>query len=392
VARALLPARFDGATTMTTTAIAAAKPADNEQARRYHRARRRLSLAGWLVGTGLLVALLLTGWTRDLRDAAYVVSARAPLALLVYALLLGTIFELARLPLAFSSGYRLEHRFGLSRMTLSGWLKDELKGLALGAALSLAAAELVYWALARFPATWWFWVAAAWILFAALLAQLAPVLLFPLFFRFEPLHDEDLARRLLALAERAGARAVSVREWKLGEKSRKANAALVGWGRTRRILVSDTLVGQHSPEEIETVLAHELAHHVHGDIRNGLALQAGVTLLTFYLLSRVLVWATPRLGFTGLADFANLPLVLLAAGIISLVLMPAANAYSRWRERRADEFALRMTRNPGAFIGAMRKLAGQNLAEIEPNPVLEFLFSSHPAIGKRIAYAERIEL
>jgi Zn-dependent protease with chaperone function len=392
VARALLPARFDGATTMITTAIAAAKPADNEQARRYHRARRRLSLAGWLVGTGLLVALLLTGWTRDLRDAAYVVSARAPLALLVYALLLGTIFELARLPLAFSSGYRLEHRFGLSRMTLSGWLKDELKGLALGAALSLAAAELVYWALARFPATWWFWVAAAWILFAALLAQLAPVLLFPLFFRFEPLHDEDLARRLLALAERAGARAVSVREWKLGEKSRKANAALVGWGRTRRILVSDTLVGQHSPEEIETVLAHELAHHVHGDIRNGLALQAGVTLLTFYLLSRVLVWATPRLGFTGLADFANLPLVLLAAGIISLLLMPAANAYSRWRERRADEFALRMTRNPGAFIGAMRKLAGQNLAEIEPNPVLEFLFSSHPAIGKRIAYAERIEL
>ncbi len=378
---------------MSAPAIAEAKPVGAaDQARRYQRARRRLRLVGWLLGAGLLFALVASGWTRELRDAAYAVSARAPLALLVYVLLLGAILELARLPLDFWSGYRLEHRFGLSRMTFGGWVKDDLKGLGLGAALSLAAAEVLYWALARFPGTWWLWVAAAWIIFAVLMAQLAPVVLFPLFFRFEPLRDEELARRLLALAERAGTRAVSVQEWKLGEKSRKANAALAGWGRTRRILVSDTLVAGHSPEEIEAVLAHELAHHVHGDIRNGLAIQAGGVLLTFYLVSRALAWTTPRLGFAGLADFANLPVVLLAAGVVSLALMPAANAYSRWRERRADDFALRMTHNRGAFIGAMRKLAGQNLAELEPNPILEFLFSSHPAIGKRIAYAERIEL
>jgi STE24 endopeptidase len=376
-----------------TPAIAAAQPADAvEQARRYHRARRRLSLAGWLLGGGLIVALVWTGWTRDLRDAAYAVSARPSVALLVYLLLLGAIFELVRLPFDFLASYRLERRFRLSRMTLGTWLKDELKGLGLGAVLSLAAAEFVYWALARFPQTWWLLVAAAWIVFAVLMARLAPVILFPLFFRFEPLHDEELARRLLALAERAGTRAVSVQEWKLGEKSSKANAALAGWGKTRRILVSDTLVAGYSPEEIDTILAHELAHHVHRDIRNGLALQAGFALLTLWLVSRALAWATPQLGFTGLADFANLPLALLAAGALSLVLAPAVNGYSRWREWRADEFALRMTRNRRAFISAMRKLAGQNLAEIAPNPVLEFLFSSHPAIGKRIAFAEHIEL
>jgi Zn-dependent protease with chaperone function len=376
---------------MTTLATRDAPP-DTERARRYHRAQRRLSLAGWLAGGGLLLLLLATGWTQGLRDLSFAVSRRAPVALAVYVLLLGAIFEILRLPLEFYSGYRLEHRYGLSRMTLAAWLKDRLKGLALGAALSLAAAELLYGALARFPETWWLWVAAAGIAFVLVLAKLAPVVLFPLFFRFEPLRDEELARRLLALAARAGAPAVSVQVWKLGEKSRKANAALVGWGKTRRILVSDTLLAGHSREEIETILAHELAHHVHGDIRNGLGLEAGFIVLTLFLLSRALVWATPRFGFAGLADFANLPLVLLVAGLVSLALLPATNAYSRWREWRADEFALRTTRDPGAFIGAMRKLAEQNLAEIAPHPVIEFLFSSHPAIGKRIAFAERIEL
>jgi Zn-dependent protease with chaperone function len=364
---------------------------DTEQARRYQRARRRFGLAGWLAGTGLLVLLVATGWTEGLRELSFAVTRRAPLALAVYVLVLGALFEIVHFPLEFSSGYRLEHRYGLSRMTLGGWLKDRLKGLALAAALSLAAAELLYGALARFPETWWIWTAAAAIAFVVMLAKLAPVVLFPLFFRFEPLRDEELARRLLALAERAGAPAVSVQVWKLGEKSRKGNAALVGWGKTRRILLSDTLLAGHSPEEIETILAHELAHHVHGDIGKGMAIEAGFIVLTLYLVSRALVWATPRLGFTGLADFANLPLVLLVTGLAGLALRPAVNAYSRRREWRADEFALRITRDPAAFIGAMRKLAGQNLAEVAPHPVIEFLFSSHPAIGKRIAFAERSE-
>jgi Zn-dependent protease with chaperone function len=381
----------EGRETMTTLAFHDAGR-DAEQARRYQRARRRFRLAGWLAGTGLLLLLLATGWSEGLRELSFAVSGRAPLALAVYVLLFGALFEVLRLPLEFSSDYRLEHRYGLSRMTLGAWVKDRLKGLALAAALSLAAAELLYGALERFPKTWWIWTAAAGIVFMAALAKLAPVILFPLFFRFEPLRDEGLERRLLALAARAGTPAVSVRVWKLGEKSRKGNAALVGWGKTRRILLSDTLLGEHSPEEIETILAHELAHHVHGDIGKGMAIEAGFIVLTVYLVSRALVWATPRFGFAGPADFANLPLVLLVAGLAGLALRPALNAYSRRREWRADEFALRMTRDPAAFIGAMRKLAGQNLAEVAPHPVIEFLFSSHPAIGKRIAFAERIEL
>jgi STE24 endopeptidase len=377
---------------VTTEEARSGRPVESheEKGRRYARLGRRIGLLSWALSAGLLVALLATGWTSRLRDLAFGVSSRPAVALLVYVLILAALFEILRLPLGFYSGYVLEHRFGLSRMSLGMWAKDRLKGLGLGAALGLAAAEIFYGALRRFPATWWLWVAGAFILFGIAMTQLGPVLLFPLFFKFQPLQDEALVERLKALSERAGARVRAVWEWKLGEKSAKANAALVGWGATRRIILADTLLEKHSPEEIEAVLAHELAHHVHGDIGKGMLLESALTLGSLYAIHLVLLRVSPRLGYRGPADFADLPLVLFVAMLLSLVAMPAANAYSRWRERRADGFALRLTRNRSAFIGAMRKLAEQNLTEPKPHPVIEFLFYSHPPISKRIAFAEHV--
>lgn len=364
----------------------------DEQAQRYARSKRRTGLLGWALSAGLLVVLLATGWTAALRDFAFSVSPRPALAVVVYLLMFGAAAEVLRLPLGFYSGYILEHRYALSRMTPWMWAKDQLKGIALGAALGTAAAELLYWALRRYPATWWLWVATVFVLFAIVMARLAPVLLFPLFFKFKPLENEELARRLTALSERAGARVRGVWEWKLSEKSRKSNAALVGWGATRRIVLADTLLETCSAEEIETILAHELAHHVHGDIRKGILLEASLVFATLYWIDRILLWATPRFGFHGLEDFANLPLVLLVSTVFSLAVLPLANLYLRWRERLADEFALRATRNPEAFIRAMRKLAEQNLAELKPHPAIELIFYSHPSISKRIAFAEQIRL
>jgi STE24 endopeptidase len=222
------------------------------------------------------------------------------------------------------------------------------------------------------------------------LAQLAPVLLFPLFFRVEPLADESLRQRLLRLVERAGVRPGGIRGvwvWKLSEKSSKANAALVGWGGTRRIILADTLLEKHNPDEVESILAHELAHHVHHDIRYGLVLQTALTFAGFYLVHRALEAWTEPLGFQGAADFANLPLLLLLSAGASLLLLPALNAYSRGRERAADAFALRLTGDRTSFISSMEKLAEQNLSPREPHPWVEFLFHSHPSVAKRIAFA-----
>jgi STE24 endopeptidase len=204
----------------------------------------------------------------------------------------------------------------------------------------------------------------------------------------KPLSRDALRARLLALAERAGARVVDAYEWGLSGKTRKANAALTGLGATRRILVSDTMLAEYSDEEIEVVLAHELAHHVHGDIWKGLAFESALLLVGFHIAARVLGWAIVPLGLRDAADVAALPLLLLTAGAVSLVMGPVAHAISRAYERRADRFALELTRNPSAFVSAMRRLSTQNLAEESPSKAIQWLFYSHPPICERVAAAQ----
>jgi STE24 endopeptidase len=192
----------------------------------------------------------------------------------------------------------------------------------------------------------------------------------------------------MALADRAGARVLGAYEWGLGDKTKKANAALAGLGTTRRILVSDTMLADYSDEEIEIVLAHELAHHVHGDIWKGIAFESALVLGGFFLAARALDRSVAWLGLEGAADPAGLPLLLLAAGGLSVVMVPAAYAMSRAFERSADQFALELTSNPGAFVSAMRRLAAQNLAEDRPSRVVQWLFYSHPPVAERIAAAQ----
>src|SRR4051812_11604066 len=311
-----------------------------------------------------------------------------PLSAAMFVLLLTVLFEAADLPLAFYSEFVLERRYGLSREPLRRWLLDQLKSFVLTLVLGIPAVLLVYFFIRRSPDAWWLPAGATFGLLMVVLANLAPVLLLPLFYSVKPLDREALRVRLVALAERAGARVLGAYEWGLGEKTSKANAALTGVGRTRRILVSDTMLAEYSDDEIEIVLAHELAHHVHGDIWKGLIFEAALILAGFYAAARILDATVPLLGLRGPHDLAGLPVLVLAAGAVSLVMLPAAHAMSRAYERRADRFALDLTRNPAAFISAMRRLGAQNLAEEHPSRVIQWLFYSHPPIRERIAAAE----
>jgi Zn-dependent protease with chaperone function len=216
--------------------------------------------------------------------------------------------------------------------------------------------------------------------------------LLPLFFKFKPVEDSDLTERLLALSRRAGTRVRGVFEWKLSEKTKKANAALVGLGNTRRIILADTLLEKFQPDEVEAVLAHELGHHVHHHMFRGIAVQTLTTFLGFYLASVCLLRWGPALGFQGVADFANLPLLILVSIGLSVVLLPGANGHSRWLERQADAYALAAIPSRSAFITSMEKLAEINLSERHPPAWIEFLFHSHPSIEKRIAFARRTAL
>jgi STE24 endopeptidase len=362
---------------------------DSPETRDYNRQRRWLELGDLVLSFGFLIVLLATGWTKTLSGLATRMGHdRYALDLFYYVMFLSVISKVLGFGLDFY-GFRLEHRFNLSNQRLFSWLKDELKGWLLGLVMATLLAEIVYALIRTSPQYWWI---ICWLIFIGLFvffAQIAPVVLFPLFYKFAPLQNDELKARLMRLGERSGTRVRGVYEWKLSEKSKKANAALTGLGNTRRIILADTLLQNYSNDEIEAVLAHELGHHVHGHMVKMIAVQAVVTLAGFWAANEVLRYAIDEQQmFQHLADFANLPLLALVASGLSLLLMPALNAYSRFTERQADLYCWKCVADVTPYITAMEKLARQNLSESHPSRLVELLFHSHPPISKRIAAAE----
>jgi Zn-dependent protease with chaperone function len=361
---------------------------DSPEARRYNRIHRWLGFADFAIGSAFLIILLATGWTTWLRDLALRRGFQNyTVAVFLYLLFLLLISKALGFGLDYY-GFRLERQVQLSTQRARSWLWDEAKGFLVGLVLAGIVVELMYFMIRQSPQHWWI---IAWVVFIGLfilMAQLAPVVLLPIFYKFEPLDNEDLRRRLVVLSEHAGTRVRGVYRWKLSEKSKKANAALTGLGGTRRIILADTLLDNYAPEEIEAVLAHELGHHVHRHIVKSILVQAGVTLLGFWAANWVLHYAVDHRMFEELSDFANLPLLAITATVLSLLLMPALNAYSRFNERQADRYAFESIASVDPFISSMNKLAQQNLAERKPAKWVEVLFHSHPAISKRVAAAE----
>jgi STE24 endopeptidase len=306
---------------------------------------------------------------------------------MIYMIIVGAIFKLADLPLSFYSGYILEHRFGLSRQSLAAWIKDQLKAVAIAVPLTVGAVEVIYFLLRVRSEVWWIYASVVFVAFVVVIANLAPVLLLPVFFKFKPVDDPDLQNRVDRLARRTGKHVCGIFEWSLGEKTRKANAAVVGWGNTRRIIVSDTLLENFSGEEIEVIIAHELCHHVKNHLWYGMALQSVLTFAAFYAAHRVMPPLSRSFGLNGIADVANFPLLALVMTTLSLLVLPVVNYYSRRLETEADLYALDVTGDALAFVSSMEKLAELNMTNKTPNKIIEFIFHSHPSVETRIKVA-----
>lgn len=362
---------------------------NEDKAARYQRLRRYVTLAALMWSLSLLAALSWTGGAVGLRRFVETLPGSHTTTGLVvwYVAALATLHEVGAVVVGFYGGFELERRYGVSTQTAPQWLADEAKGALISFVLGVVAAGTVLWTIRLLPNWWWLLASVLFVTGLALMANLAPTVLLPLFYTVRPLSRDALRTRLIALADRAGANVLGAYEWGVGDKTRKANAALTGLWSTRRILVSDTMLADYSDDEIEVVLAHELAHHVHGDVWKSLAFDCVLLPIGFFLASRVLVWSVPRLGLSGPADVAGLPLVVLAVGTVFVLTMPLLYARSRAAERRADRFALALTRNPTAFVSAMRRLGQQNLAEDRPSRLVQWLFYSHPPLHERIAAA-----
>jgi STE24 endopeptidase len=365
-----------------------------QQARRYSRIKRRL----WLVDTSLnfiyMLAWLVFGWALSLRQYLESFTTNPWLLVPIFALIFGGVYAVFSLPLGYYSGFVLPHRFGQSTQSFKDWVMDQIKGLLIGAPLGVLILELLYLALRLAGDAWWLWAAGGLLVFQVLLANLAPVLIMPLFNKYVPLGDEhaELAERLIRLAEKAKTRVKGVFKFDMSRRTKSANAALTGIGNTRRIILGDTLIKEFTPDEIETILAHELGHHVNKDIPILMAAGTLTTTLGLYLASLGMKWAVGAFGFAGVADVAALPALGLVVSLYSLLVMPAENAFSRWRERLADKYALQSTGKSQAFASAFVRLANQNLSEVDPEPWVVWLFYSHPPLGERIQAAEEHEV
>jgi STE24 endopeptidase len=366
-------------------------PEKQKQAKEYSRIRRRLWLVDTVFSAVYALAWLFLGWSISLRTWLMTITTNEWLLVAFYIVIFGGVFALINLPLVYYSGFLLPHRFNQSNQSFKDWIVDQLKGLAIGAPLGLIMIELIYLALRLTGSSWWLWVAGGLLLFNVLIANLAPVLIMPLFNKFVPLGDEhkELAERLLDLANRANTKVKGVFKFDMSKRTNAANAALTGLGNTRRIILGDTLIKEFTLDEIETVLAHELGHHVHKDILFLIAFGTLSTSLGLFIASLAMNYAVTFFSFTSIADIAAFPALMLILGAYGLLTSPIDNAVSRWRENMADDYALSSTKKGEAFASAFTRLANQNLGEIDPEKWVVFMFYSHPPLGERIEKAKR---
>ena len=365
-------------------------PERQKKARQYARLHRRLMLVDLLLGALFLLAWLLLGWSEALKGFLSGFTTNSWLLVAGYGLVFAAGYFLLGLPLSYYSGFILPHQYDLSTQNIKGWVIDQVKGILVGGILGGLLLEIIYAVLRAAPETWWLWVGGLLLLFNVLLSNLAPILLFPIFYKVKPLGEEHqgLVERLKILAEGAHTQVQGVFQFDMSRRTKQANAALMGLGNTRRIVLGDTLLGEFTTDEIETVLAHEFGHHVHKDIPAGILFSSLMTLGGLFLASVGLNWGVIALGFESAADIAAFPLFVLVIALYGLVTMPVENAFSRWRERQADVYAIQVTGKGQAYASALVRLANQNLADVDPEAWVEFLLYSHPALGKRIKMAQ----
>jgi STE24 endopeptidase len=356
--------------------------AASSEVKRYQRQKLTAQIVALVLGSAYVAVLAL--WIAPRLE----IGGSPWLRLLAIMVLLGGGIEVLTLPLDFWSGFVLEHRYHLSTQTLFGWIKKKLLSWLVGGLIGTPVL-FGFYALLWFTHPWWLWAMAGWLLLTLVLGRLAPVLILPLFYKVTPLGDAALQERLEKLTQGTGLTLQGVYRLHLSAETRKANAALAGLGRTRRVLLGDTLLEQFTPEEIEVVFAHEVGHHVFRHLPKMVVLSVVLSTVGFWLVDCVLRGLAEPLGYQAFNDPAALPLVLLVLTIFGLTLAPAQNALSRFFERQCDRYALERTGLRDAYRSAFAKLAEVNKADPDPHPLVVWLFHDHPAIKERIAVADQ---
>ncbi len=361
------------------------------KAKQYAKNKYKVFFVNLIFSGVFLVTVLYMGLNFLIRDISYSLSGNLYVGVFIFLTMFGFLYWFSFLPLDFYSTFLLEHKFSLSNQTFFLWAKQYLKQMLISSLIVLLLIELLYLFMKNFPSTWWIWISLVWIFFSIVLAKVTPIFIIPLFYKLVSLKDEVLKGRLKNLVTSSGLKVDSIMQMDLSKDTKKANAAFSGIGKSKRILLSDTLLSSFSHDEIEVVLAHEIAHKKFAHIWKHILFGAFITFLSTFILKVILDNYGMRLGYFVVYDVANFPFIFLYIFVFGILFSPIQNAFSRFLERQADRYAILLSKNKEAFISTMEKLSIQNLSDKEPPFIMEVLMYDHPPISKRIKLASNVK-
>jgi Zn-dependent protease with chaperone function len=350
--------------------------------------RRRLFVIGTVISLAAPLLPYLTGAWETAWFALAATDWPLPLRAVLFLLAFHIALALVMLPLGYYGGFVLPRAYGLGRQSVGAWARDWLKGTAVSTGLATAVAGVFLWIVVASGPNWW-WLFGVFVSVVGLvLVFVTPYVLVPLFFKMRPLADAETVARIHALVNRAGTPVRDVCSLDFSRRTAEANAAVIGLGRSRRVVIADTLLAEFSPAEVDAVIAHELGHHVHRDVQRLLLANAVLLWVGLFIAARAEPLALPILSLPSLAYVPGYPVLLFVVELFFLLASPLLNWWSRALESAADRFALQLTGEPAAFAGAMRRIGCQNLVELAPPRWSEVLLGTHPALHRRIALAE----
>jgi STE24 endopeptidase len=361
-------------------------------ARRYRNDNLRLSIGSLIVGAVLLVMILLFDLSKDFTGFLSVNIVARPLLIVAYFSVLYFAFSFLTLPFGYAEGYVIEHKYGFSTQNRRAWFIDWLKSLLVTYVIGLLIFEIIYLLIPASPDLWWLWLSFIMIAFSVILTNIFPVLILPLFYKSSVIQDDELKEEITELSRRAGVGIKGVYSIDLSSKTTKANAAVVGLGNTKRILIGDTLLSKYQRGEILSAVAHEIVHYSEHHMWWLILWQSVITMSMFYVFFRVQPFVYAWFGFGNASEIAAFPVFAIIFSAMSYVFKPLGAALSRYYERRADRGALNLTGNAEAFIRLIAKFCNGQLSIAFPNRIIEWYRYSHPSPGKRITFAEQWDL
>jgi len=359
-----------------------------EKDKLYNKIKLRLTIFSLTLDIIMIGLIAFSGISSFLMGHISPVSANEYMQFIMFITVLGLSASALTLPIDFYSGYILEHRFELSNQTIGKWIVEKLKGSAVSLTIGLPVALAFYFFLRASGDYWWIWFSTFIFFTSVFLARIAPIVIFPIFYKFRDLENDEIKEKITGLLEKHDINIKGIFSFNMSKDTKKANAGFTGIGKSKRIILSDTLIQDFTADEIAVIFAHEMGHYSHRHILKNLVQSTVIIFTSFYLCGTAYEMTLNKMGFTAVHDIAAIPILFFFLTIFGLVTMPFTNMISRRYEVQADAYAIDATGDRESFISSMEKLAEINLADRDPHPMNEFFFYSHPSIKKRVEFAK----